>query len=40
MVTGPDGKIVRDAASLKAGDRLIITPAKGKITATTENIER
>ena len=40
MVTDASGKVVRDAASLKAGDRLIITPAKGKITATTENIER
>ena len=40
MVTGPDGKVVRDAATLKTGDRLIITPAKGKITATTDNIEK
>lgn len=40
MVTDASGKVVRDAASLKTGDRLIITPAKGKITATTENIER
>ncbi len=40
MVTGPDGKVVRDAATLCAGDKLIIKPSKGKITATTENIER
>ena len=40
MVTDEAGKIVRDAASLKTGDRLIITPAKGKITATTDSIER
>ena len=38
MVTGPDGKVVRDAASLKCGDKLVITPAKGKITATTDQI--
>ena len=40
MVTGPDGKVVRDATKVKTGDKLIITPAKGKITAITENIER
>lgn len=33
MVTGPDGKIVRDAANVKIGDKLTITPAKGKIEA-------
>ena len=33
MVTGPDGKVVRDAANVKIGDKLTITPAKGKIEA-------
>lgn len=33
MVTGPDGKIVRDATVLKKGDKISITPAKGKIEA-------
>ena len=33
MVTGPDGKIVRDATVLKRGDKISITPAKGKIEA-------
>ena len=40
MVTGPDGKIVRNAAAVNKGDKLTITPAKGKITAITEKIER
>ena len=31
MVTGPDGKVVRDAAALNVGDKLVITPARGKI---------
>ncbi len=33
MVTGPDGKIVRDATVLKRGDKISINPAKGKIEA-------
>lgn len=33
MVTGPDGKIVRDSEKIKKGDKLTITPAKGKIEA-------
>ena len=33
MVTGSDGKVVRDAANVKIGDKLTITPAKGKIEA-------
>ncbi len=39
MVTGPDGKVVRDAASLNVGDKLVITPARGKITANVVQIE-
>ena len=39
MVTDEDGKIVRDAAALKAGDTLLITPARGKITADVVQIE-
>lgn len=39
MVTGPDGKIVRDAAALNVGDKLVITPARGKITANVVQIE-
>ena len=40
MVTGPDGKVVRNAEAIKTGDHLIITPAKGKIEAQTINIEK
>lgn len=40
MVTSPDGKVVRDASTIKTGDHLIITPAKGKIEAQTLNIEK
>ncbi len=40
MVTSPDGKVVRDAETIKTGDHLIITPAKGKIEAQTINIEK
>ena len=39
MVTDEDGKIVRNAAALKAGDKLLITPARGKITADVVQIE-
>ncbi len=39
MVTDEDGKIVRDAAALKTGDKLVITPAHGKITANVVQIE-
>ena len=39
MVTGPDGKVVRDAAALNVGDKLVITPARGKITANVVQIE-
>jgi len=39
MVTGPDGRVLREAAQLKAGDHLIITPAKGRIEAEAVNIE-
>ena len=39
MVTGPDGKVVRDAASVTPGDKLFITPAHGKITANVVQIE-
>ncbi|SFI68790.1 Exodeoxyribonuclease VII large subunit [Treponema bryantii] len=37
MVTGPDGKVVRDTAALNIGDKLVITPAKGKIEANVVN---
>ena len=37
MVTGPDGNVVRDAAALNIGDKLVITPAKGKIEANVVN---
>ena len=33
MVTDENGKVVRDAATIKKGDKLTITPAKGKIAA-------
>ena len=33
MVTDENGKVVRDAATIKKGDKLTITPAKGKIVA-------
>ena len=39
MVKDADGKIVRDAAALKTGDKLVITPAHGKITADVVQIE-
>ena len=39
MVTGADGKVVRDAAALNVGDKLVITPARGKITANVVQIE-
>ena len=39
MVTGSDGKVVRDAAALNVGDKLVITPARGKITANVVQIE-
>ncbi len=40
MVTDANGKIVRDASIINTGEQLIITPAKGKITATADKIER
>lgn len=33
MVTGADGKVIRDSAAVKKGEKLTITPAKGKIEA-------
>ena len=39
MVTDASGKVVRDAAALKVGDRLLITPAHGKISADIVQIE-
>ena len=39
MVTDSNGKIVRDAASLKTDDKIFITPAHGKITANVIQIE-
>lgn len=39
MVTDENGKIVRDAASLKTDDKIFITPAHGKITANVIQIE-
>ena len=39
MVTDASGKVVRDAAALNVGDRLLITPARGKIEANVIQIE-
>lgn len=39
MVTDANGKIVRDAAAVNVDDKLVITPAHGKITATVVQIE-
>ena len=39
MVTDASGKVVRDAAALNVGDRLLITPAHGKISADIVQIE-
>ena len=36
MVTDTNGKIITDSASVTAGQDLIISPAKGKITATVK----
>ena len=40
MVTDANGKVVRDAAVVTVDDKLFITPAQGKITATAEKIEK
>ena len=39
MVTDANGKVVRDTAELKVNDKLVITPARGKITANVVQIE-
>ena len=39
MVTDASGKVVRDAAALNVGDKLLITPAHGKISADIVQIE-
>ena len=39
MVTDASGTVVRDAAALNVGDRLLITPAHGKISADIVQIE-
>ena len=39
MVTDANGNIVRDAAALKVGDKLVITPAHGKISANVVQVE-
>ncbi len=39
MVTDADGKVVRDAAAVNVGDKLVITPAHGKIEANIVQIE-
>ena len=39
MVTDVKGKVVRDASSLAVGERLVIKPARGKITADVVQIE-
>lgn len=36
MVTDSEGNIVRDAAAVKSGDQIKITPAKGKISAVVQ----
>ena len=39
MVTDVKGKVVRDASALAVGERLVIKPARGKITADVVQIE-
>ena len=39
MVTGPDGKVVRNSTDIKVGDKLQITPSHGKISANVIQIE-
>ena len=39
MVTDASGKVVRDTAALNVGDKLLITPARGKIEANVVQIE-
>jgi exodeoxyribonuclease VII large subunit len=39
MVTDAKGKVVRDASALAVGERLVIKPARGKITADVVQIE-
>ena len=39
MVTDASGKVVRDTAALNVGDKLLITPARGKISADIVQIE-
>ena len=39
MVTDVKGKVIRDASSLAVGERLVIKPARGKITADVVQIE-
>ena len=39
MVTNAKGKVVRDASALAVGERLVIKPARGKITADVVQIE-
>ena len=39
MVTDVKGKVIRDASALAVGERLVIKPARGKITADVVQIE-
>ena len=39
MVTDAKGKVIRDASALAVGERLVIKPARGKITADVVQIE-
>jgi exodeoxyribonuclease VII large subunit len=39
VVTGADGEVIRDAASVKKGERLRIRPLKGTIQAAVEKVE-
>lgn len=40
MVTTEDGTVIRDSASLKENDRIIIKPSKGQIKAIVKNTSR
>jgi exodeoxyribonuclease VII large subunit len=38
LAVGPDGRAVRDAATLHAGDGLLVTFARGSVTASVEQV--
>jgi exodeoxyribonuclease VII large subunit len=39
VVNASSGKLIRNAADVKPGDRLLIRPRKGTINAVTESID-